>query len=274
MKNSRTCHLPALQGRHIPSLRLDLKIRGTKGMKTSKALTLGAALASLFGLAAEANATYVTYDFAGGTMTVSATISAGGGPAISILSAGVLQFTGGDVVFDPSAPSLQLQSFSLMGATASPMTLIGPLAGDMLSVSALTLGPGSSYAVSGFGGADPYHFLVTSIAASGGYNLTGSVFPAPLSGSFNNPGVNNSSIAATVTLASLGGTDWLGLTGVSLGSFTIGSGVNQETVTLQGNLITFDVAPVPLPGALWLFVSGLGLLGFPFIRRSRAMTGL
>jgi hypothetical protein len=238
-------------------------------MKASKALTLGTALAGLFGLAAQANAAYVTYDFTGGTITVSAVV----GGTTSILSGGVLQLTGGDVVFDPTAGSLQLQSFSFLGSTSTPMTLIGPVAGDMLSVSGLSIGPGSSYAVSGFGGTDPYNFLVNSIAASGSYNLTGSVAPAPHSGTFSETGVDNSSIAATVNIVSSGSSEVLGLTGVTLGSFTIGSGANAKTITLKGDIV-FDATPVPLPAALWLFASGFGLLGFPFMRRSRAMSGL
>jgi len=242
-------------------------------MKTNKLLTLGTALAAFFGVAAEANASYVTYDFTGGFITVSATVTTAAGTT-AILSGGVLQLNGGDVVFDPTASSLQLESFSFTGATSSPMTLIGPVTGDMLSVSGLTIGPGSSYSVSGFGGADPYSFLVSSIAASGSYSLTGSVPPAPRLGTFNETGVDNSSIDATVTLASSGGSDVLGLKGVSLGSFTMGSGANAETITLKGD-ITFDAMPVPLPATLWLLASGLGLLGLPFMRRrSPAMTGL
>ena len=59
-------------------------------MKTNKVLMAGAALAGLFGLTAVANADYVTYDFTGGSITISATVNG----TTSILSGGVFGSSG------------------------------------------------------------------------------------------------------------------------------------------------------------------------------------
>jgi hypothetical protein len=232
-------------------------------MKTSKKLAVGTALAGILGLAAQANASYVTYDFTSGSINGITAVANG---TTVLLSGGSLALNGGDVVFDPTAGSMQLQSFSFTGATLAPLVLTGPLTGDTLAVSGLTVGPGVSYAVSGFSGTNPYHFLATSIAASGHYVLAGSTPPAPHSGLFNETGSDNTSINATLTLASTGGGEVLGLNGVTLGTFNIGTVSNPEMVTLKGN-ITFDAMPVPLPAAVWLFASGLALL--PAMRRRR-----
>jgi hypothetical protein len=239
-------------------------------MKINKSLGLGFGMVGLLAFAGAANASYVTYDFTGGSITVSATISVGGGPAQTVLSAGTIELTGGDVVFDPTASSLQMLSFDLNGATTSPMALTGIFAGDMLSVSGLAVTPGIGYSVTGFGGSNPYSFQAHSIAATGNFALTGTKAPAPLSGMFTENGGDNSLLAATVTLGGTGPSSWevLGLKGVDLGSYTIGSGPTAETLILKGDINFNAATPVPLPAAIWLLVSGLGLL--PFARRTRA----
>jgi hypothetical protein len=239
-------------------------------MKSKKLLSLGVGLAGIFALASAANASYVTYDFTGGSITVSATLSVGGGPAQTILSAGTIALTGGDVVFDPTASTMQLLSFAFSGATLAPMTLSGLFAGDTLSISGLSVSPGVGYGVTGFGGSNPYIFQAHSIAATGNFSLTGTAPPAPLSGMFSEAGGDNSILAATVTLGGTGPGRWqvLGLKGIDLGSYTVGTGSRAETLILKGD-ITFNAAtPVPLPAALCLLVSGLGL--FPFARRMKA----
>jgi hypothetical protein len=213
------------------------------------------AVFGLLGLSTVAHASPVTYDFTGGSVTLSAMVN-----GVDLLPAGQqIPLTGTQVTFDASA--LQLTSFQFKDAGPTTVALTGPLAGTSLTLSALNVVPDASYSTISAAGTNPYNFTVGAIDASGMYSLSGLVTrgSTPFSGA-------NPFLSGQITTSAAGsGTDILDLTGITLGVFS----VSGKTVTLKGDIVFDGVTPVPLPAAVWLFVSALGLLGLPFISRRR-----
>lgn len=213
------------------------------------------ALCALLGLAAQVDASPVTYDFTGGYVTLSAMVA-----GTDLLPAGQqIPLTGTQVTFDTAA--LQLSSFQFADTGPTTVALEGPLAGISLTVSALNVVPDAQYSTLSASGTDPYNFTVGQIDASGSYSLSGLVTRGSTAFSGTNP-----TLSGQITTASLGGTDALGLTGITLGTFT----VSGQTVTLKGDIVFAGVTPVPVPPAAWLLGSGLALLAVVLTRRRRA----
>ena len=66
----------------------------------------------------------------------------------------------------------------------------------------------------------------------------------------------NPTLAGAITL---GGVTNLTLNGITLGAFLLPPQLGGQTATLKADIIFNGV--VPVPAAVWLFGSGLGLLG-------------
>jgi hypothetical protein len=225
-------------------------------MKSKNSLALTAIVALAGGAAA--NAAPVTYDFTSGFVTVSAFAGANN---TDLLAAGTeLQLTGGHVTFDSIA--LKLPSLQFLDGTPQTVTVIGgAFTGEHITVQSWNAVPDASYTSSAFLSSSPpptYGFTAGKIDASGMFSLAGPVNQTskPFAGTTN----------SLTGLVSLGGTDMIQLTGITLGAFV----VNGQTITLKGDVVFEGATPVPLPASVWLLGSALALLGLPFMERRRS----
>ena len=207
-------------------------------------LTLAGAVVSLFGLAGAIQAAPVTYNFTSGTATLTLTSSLG-----SLLAPNSIVLDGTQVTFDSTA--LTVNSFQLVDAGPSPISGQGVLAGTTLTITNLNIIPGGGYSTLSASGTNPYNYLVGPVAVSGTYALSGAINQAATPFSSVNP-----SLAGQITL---GGVTNLSLNGITLGTFTLPAQLGGGSATLKADVLFNGV--VPVPAAVWLFGSGLGLLG-------------
>jgi hypothetical protein len=225
-------------------------------VKAEHRLGLTVAIVALAGVAT-ANAAPVTYDYTGGFVTVSAFQ---GSSNTDLLAAGTqIQLTGGQVSFDSGA--LTLPSFQFFDKTPQTVTVIsGAFTGEQITVQSLNAVPDATYTSSAFLSSSPpptYGFTAGKIDASGMYSLAGPINQGskPFAGTTN-------SLTGQVTL---GGKDMIQLTGITLGAFT----VNDQTITLKGDIVFDGAAPVPLPASVWLLSSAIALFGWTQLDRRR-----
>ena len=205
-------------------------------------LTLAGAVVSLFGLASAVQAAPVTYNFTSGSAVLTLTA----GPSSLLAPASTVVLDGTQVTFDATA--LQVNSFQFIDNGPSNLVGAGLFTGTTLTITNLNIIPGPGYLTLAASGTNPYNYLVGPVAVSGTYALSGAITQGPTAFSSLNP-----SLAGQITL---GGVTNLTLSGITLGSFTIPS---VGTATLKADVIFNGV--VPVPAAVWLFGSGLGLLG-------------
>lgn len=227
-------------------------------MKANNTLALCAAMLGLVATA-RSNAAPVTYDFTSGFVTVSAFQGSGN---TDLLAPGTdIQLTGGQVTFNSTA--LTLPSFQFLDTTPQTVSVInGTFAGEQITLQSWNALPDVSYSSSAFLSSSPpptYGFTAGKIDGSGMYSLAGLV--AQPSTSF--AGTTNS-LTGQVTL---GGTDMIQLTGITLGAFT----VDGQTITLKGDIVFEGTTPVPLPASIWLLGSAIALFGLTRVDRRRVL---
>lgn len=234
-------------------------MRTTKGMNT----TLVTTLVSLLGMAMGVEAAPIQYDFTSGTATLSLTGPAALGSPSLLAPGSAVSLTGTQITFDAAA--LQLTTFQVVDAGPSNVNGASVLAGTTLTLSNLNIAPGAGYLTLSASGTNPYLYLVGPIAVSGSYTLSGAIIQAATPFSGTNP-----SLSGQITLS--GANTQLLLTGITLGSFTLpanlGPPLAGQTGTLKADIVFNGL--VPVPAALPLFGSALGILGIPFLGRRKA----
>ena len=212
-------------------------------------LKLAGAVVSLVGLASAVQAAPVTYNFTSGSAALSLTAPFVG----SLLAPNSIGLDGTQVTFDATA--LQVNSFQFADAGPSNINGAGVLAGTTLTITNLNIIPGGGYSSLLVTGTNPYNYLVGPVAVSGTYTLSGAIIQGPTAFSSINP-----SVAGQITL---GGVTNLSLSGITLGTFALpavlGPPLAGQIATLKADILFSGV--VPVPAAVWLFGSGLGLLG-------------
>jgi hypothetical protein len=236
-------------------------------MKSGKSIALG--MVGLLGLAGMASATPVTYTYASGDVVIT-NISLDG---VSVLAGGSSPEFG---FANSSTATIDAQADTLaflfnQSSAAFQAVLAGTFAGGAGAVYNLNA---ASVALSGIQLAQPTGTTLSlnpvgsgyTFAAPSGLTVSGSYDLENLAVTKNGNTTNftsgvtafgpaNKAFSGSATLFE--GGDTLQVDGLTLGTWT----VDNQTLSVTGNVIFNGVAPVPLPASLWMLLSGVGLLG-------------
>ncbi len=216
-------------------------------MQIRNTLTRAGAVVSLLGLASAVQAAPVVYSFTNGIATLSLTA----GASSLLAPASTVALDGTQVTFDSTAS--QVNSFQFVDTGPSNLVGAGPLSLTTLTLTNLNIVPGPGYVTNSVtGGPTTYNYNVGPVTVTGTYALSGVINQGPTAFSGTNPFLLGQIILS-------GAATNLKLNGITLGIFTLPSALGGGQATLKADVIFNGV--VPVPAAVWLFGSGLGLLG-------------
>jgi hypothetical protein len=196
--------------------------------------------AALLWVPVSVSATPIVYNFTSGQVTASASIISGstitpiqlnGSPSVTV------GLTGTSVTFDTAvSPGNALPAFSFVTSATGTLNL-SPAVGTVttVSLSALSVGPGTGYA-SSVVGSGPYNFNAGPITSSGTISLNG--------GAFNAFTANTPTATGQVNL----GVNELDLNGITLWQRNLGGG---QFLVIKGDFVFHGV---PEPGLAVLIV--------------------
>lgn len=216
------------------------------------------AIAGVLCAAGSAAAAPITYNFTGGSATLSATVAGFG-----TIGIGSVPLTGTQVTFDTGPPA-GLTSFLFTAGPVGPLPLAGIFSGVSVTLASLSIAPGGGYSSTATGPSPnpgTYNYTASNVAVSGVASLSGLVTTGPTAFGTNNP-----FLAGQVTVT---GTGNLALNGITLGTLTLPAipaiFYPGGTATLKADVLFTGIVPEPGTGLLL----AAGLAGLAASRRAR-----
>lgn len=225
-------------------------------LRSVRWIAVAGAVAGIGG-AADTQAAPISYAFASGTLTLSASV---GGQLVG--APVTVALDGQQVTVDEAALSLDSLAFTISGATLTLTTPYGGYDTIHLDAMSITASGGTLSFVPPADNPQEYGFQVGPVQVSGQYDATGSGPPiTDAAFVFQTP-----SASGTLFVGSGPGGGTLSLDGITVGAFWTSG--EQQPLVLKAD-ITFQGASsvVPEPGAVALFGTGLGVVSLMLRRR-------